>query len=190
MRTRWPPEHPCAELRSAVSPSLLTSMPASQPAFDYPNTERGPVAEAQFGEQVADPFRWLENDVRTDQRGAQLGHRREPGDLRLPRYAARPGDALYERLSAAVGLRALRRAGESRRQLLLFAQHRGCRTRPCCSCAPGSRARRANCIDPNSWAEGRRHGAGGVGAARTMARSWPPPCRTAAPTGARSRCSM
>lgn len=32
----------------------------------YPQTTRGDVAEMHFGERVADPYRWLENDVRTD----------------------------------------------------------------------------------------------------------------------------
>ena len=36
----------------------------------YPQTERGPVVDTQFGEAVADPYRWLENDVRTDPRVA------------------------------------------------------------------------------------------------------------------------
>lgn len=33
----------------------------------YPETERGDVVEEQFGVAVADPYRWLENDVRNDQ---------------------------------------------------------------------------------------------------------------------------
>lgn len=32
----------------------------------YPLTEKGNVVETQFGEAIADPYRWLENDVRTD----------------------------------------------------------------------------------------------------------------------------
>lgn len=32
----------------------------------YPQTERGSVVETQFGDAVADPYRWLENDVRND----------------------------------------------------------------------------------------------------------------------------
>ena len=32
----------------------------------YPETRRGDVVETQFGEAVADPYRWLENDVRND----------------------------------------------------------------------------------------------------------------------------
>jgi len=33
----------------------------------YPETQRGDVVEEQFGVAVADPYRWLENDVRNDQ---------------------------------------------------------------------------------------------------------------------------
>ncbi|MEO6717522.1 MAG: prolyl oligopeptidase family serine peptidase [Novosphingobium sp.] len=32
----------------------------------YPETRRDNVAEVQFGERIADPYRWLENDVRSD----------------------------------------------------------------------------------------------------------------------------
>lgn len=34
----------------------------------YPETARGNIVEEQFGVSVADPYRWLENDVREDQR--------------------------------------------------------------------------------------------------------------------------
>jgi prolyl oligopeptidase len=32
----------------------------------YPNTRKSDVVEAQFGEKIGDPYRWLENDVRSD----------------------------------------------------------------------------------------------------------------------------
>ena len=35
-------------------------------APEYPETRTGDVVETIFGEEVADPYRWLENDVRTD----------------------------------------------------------------------------------------------------------------------------
>jgi prolyl oligopeptidase len=35
-------------------------------SFHYPPTERGTVADTQFGTAVPDPYRWLEADVRTD----------------------------------------------------------------------------------------------------------------------------
>ncbi len=37
----------------------------------YPQTAKGTVVDNQFGEAVADPYRWLENDVRTDPAVAQ-----------------------------------------------------------------------------------------------------------------------
>jgi len=35
-------------------------------AIDYPPTRRADLVETRFGVAVADPYRWLENDVRTD----------------------------------------------------------------------------------------------------------------------------
>ncbi|QDZ09063.1 S9 family peptidase [Sphingomonas panacisoli] len=35
-------------------------------SITYPATERGTTVDEQFGVKVADPYRWLENDVRTD----------------------------------------------------------------------------------------------------------------------------
>ncbi len=34
--------------------------------ISYPTTDKVPVTETLFGETVADPYRWLENDVRSD----------------------------------------------------------------------------------------------------------------------------
>lgn len=39
---------------------------ASMPKPAYPATRRGDVVDESFGERVADPYRWLENDVRSD----------------------------------------------------------------------------------------------------------------------------
>src|SRR3546814_11666972 len=36
------------------------------PAFHDPPTKRMDLVEEQFGVKVADPYRWLENDVRQD----------------------------------------------------------------------------------------------------------------------------
>ncbi len=54
-------------LRSLVAAFLLSVSTMSFAApIAYPATERGPVAETQFGTVVADPYRWLEGDVRTE----------------------------------------------------------------------------------------------------------------------------
>lgn len=44
-------------------PESLKTMPAP---ITYPQTKRVDVVEEQFGEKIADPYRWLENDVRND----------------------------------------------------------------------------------------------------------------------------
>lgn len=41
------------------------SRPAA-PALSYPLTRKTDQADTLFGERIADPYRWLENDVRTD----------------------------------------------------------------------------------------------------------------------------
>ena len=49
--------------------ALLLANPAlaaPAPAVPYPKTYASDVSEEQFGEKIADPYRWLENDVRSD----------------------------------------------------------------------------------------------------------------------------
>ncbi|WP_082731230.1 MULTISPECIES: prolyl oligopeptidase family serine peptidase [unclassified Sphingomonas] len=53
-----------------ASPAFALSDPEPRPAMtatiDYPDTRRVDVVDEQFGVKVADPYRWLENDVRND----------------------------------------------------------------------------------------------------------------------------
>ncbi|MCA1661703.1 MAG: prolyl oligopeptidase family serine peptidase [Novosphingobium sp.] len=57
--------------RSASAESVKPAKPA------YPATRRGNVVEVQFGERIADPYRWLENDVRSDKEVADWVERQE-----------------------------------------------------------------------------------------------------------------
>ena len=48
---------------------MLAALPAmAEPMISpaYPETRKSAVVETRFGEAVADPYRWLENDVRSD----------------------------------------------------------------------------------------------------------------------------
>src|SRR5947209_9496476 len=53
------------EAGPAPAEAAAPAAPA-QPQLAYPATRRGDVVETQFGVKVADPYRWLENDVRSD----------------------------------------------------------------------------------------------------------------------------
>lgn len=60
----------CLSLASLMIPTVApaqTGAPAAA-APAYPATARGTVSETQFGVAVADPYRWLENDVREDEK--------------------------------------------------------------------------------------------------------------------------
>ncbi len=63
------PRHAAALLLISMilpsSPSAAETAQAS-PAMTYPETKRIDQIDEQFGVKVADPYRWLENDVRTD----------------------------------------------------------------------------------------------------------------------------
>ena len=43
-----------------------TAVLADEMKLNYPQTRQLDLVETQFGEKVADPYRWLENDVRSD----------------------------------------------------------------------------------------------------------------------------
>ena len=47
---------------------LVSSLPlhSQDKPITYPETRRQDLVETQFGERIADPYRWLENDVRND----------------------------------------------------------------------------------------------------------------------------
>jgi prolyl oligopeptidase len=63
---------PTQEIASAPPPVEAQAAAAPvQPALVYPQTRRQDIVEAQFGTQVADPYRWLENDVRQDKQVAE-----------------------------------------------------------------------------------------------------------------------
>jgi len=50
----------------AVLLGLGSAALSAEPAITYPKTERGDVSYSAFGITVADPYRWLETDVRTE----------------------------------------------------------------------------------------------------------------------------
>ncbi|HWH23160.1 MAG TPA: prolyl oligopeptidase family serine peptidase [Allosphingosinicella sp.] len=49
-----------------AAPVQVAASEPAQPKIRYPETRRMGLVETQFGVPVADPYRWLENDVRED----------------------------------------------------------------------------------------------------------------------------
>ena len=60
--------NPEVEAAAAAGAANMASQAAdaAKPALAYPQTRRTDQVDSQFGVQVADPYRWLENDVRED----------------------------------------------------------------------------------------------------------------------------
>lgn len=61
---------PCATAAGYPEPSPstlpLSTIGKDMQPIDYPDTRRLDLIEEKFGEAIADPYRWLENDVRAD----------------------------------------------------------------------------------------------------------------------------
>ena len=53
-----------AQAAEGAAEAAAASAPA--PALAYPDTARGNTVDPQFGVDVADPYRWLEDDVRVN----------------------------------------------------------------------------------------------------------------------------
>ncbi|MEA3058608.1 MAG: prolyl oligopeptidase, partial [Sphingomonadales bacterium] len=53
-------------VNSQPAATPAASAPSAQPSLAYPPARRVDLVETHFGVPVADPFRWLENDVRND----------------------------------------------------------------------------------------------------------------------------
>jgi prolyl oligopeptidase len=55
-----------ASAASTATYAQMTTTAVAPAALAYPNTDRQDLVEEHFGIKVADPYRWLENDVRQD----------------------------------------------------------------------------------------------------------------------------
>lgn len=78
-----------AAILAATMP--LPSIAQDMTIPDYPETRRGDVVETLFGEQIADPYRWLEEDVRNSPEVAEWVEAENAlTDAYLERLPARP----------------------------------------------------------------------------------------------------
>jgi hypothetical protein len=88
----------------------------------YPETRRDPVVETRFGQNVADPWRWLEADMRTSPEVADWVAREN--SLTAGFLARLPGRDAFAARIQPVRLRTHFAAAQGRAQLFHPAQQR------------------------------------------------------------------
>ncbi|RJY08913.1 prolyl oligopeptidase family serine peptidase [Aurantiacibacter aquimixticola] len=141
-------------LIAAASLLATVSMPLSaqdMTAPDYPETRQGDVVETIFGEQVADPYRWLEEDVRNSTEvAAWVEAQNVVTDAYLENlpardwFASRIGELTdYERFSVPV----------ARGNRYFYNRNAGLENQSPLYVRDGLDGEPRKLIDPNEWAE-------------------------------------
>ncbi|QYU68459.1 hypothetical protein J4558_27295 [Leptolyngbya sp. 15MV] len=126
----------------------LAASDISVPA--YPETRAEQVVETQFGEDIADPYRWLENDVRNDPEVAQWVERQNQATgAVLAQLPAR--DWFKARIAALTDYERFgipRKAGSN----YFYTRNSGLQNQSQLFVQAGLEGERRLLIDPNAWA--------------------------------------
>jgi prolyl oligopeptidase len=146
--------------------------PAPRASLVYPATQRQETVETQFGQPVADPYRWLENDVREDTRvAAWVAQQNALTDSYLATLPSRP--YFLQRLRELYNYE---RFGvpEKAGNRYFYTRNTGLQNQSVLYVREGLNGSPRMLIDPNTWSQD--------GTCSTAS-------RRAAPTGAPSACS-
>lgn len=124
---------------------------APAPAFSYPASEASGPVEEQFGIKVADPYRWLENDVRGDAKvKAWVDAQNAVTDAYLDTLPGR--DVLKARMAKLMNFERLgvpRKAGNR----YFYTRNDGLQNQSVLYAQDGLTGARRVLIDPNGWAK-------------------------------------
>ncbi|MBB3982937.1 prolyl oligopeptidase [Sphingobium fontiphilum] len=134
-----------------ANPDAAVAQHSAQQAIRYPQTQRGDVVEDQFGVKVADPYRWLENDVRADQ--AVHDWVSAQNEVTRAYLATVPGrDALKKRMQALYdyGRYGLPRKAGSR---YFYSYNSGLQNQSPLFMREGLTGEQKMLVDPNGWAK-------------------------------------
>jgi prolyl oligopeptidase len=142
------PDNQGGDDAGTVSP-LATRLDGT--SVTYPKTKTVPVVEEQFGVKVADPYRWLEGDVRTDKDVANwVAAEKQVTDSYL---ATLPGrDALKKRMTALYNYERYslpQKAGGH----YFFTKNDGLQNQSVLYVRKGLKGKDRMLIDPNGWAK-------------------------------------
>ena len=120
-------------------------------AIVYPETPRGDVVETQFGEKVADPYRWLEADVRHDPKVADWVSRESA--FTESYLKALPQRAWFEkRISALTDFERFGLPTKAGRRYF-YTRNSGLQNQSQLFVRDGLNGTPRLLIDPNSWAK-------------------------------------
>ncbi len=140
-------------MAAPVAAGAADSAPAPAPAakIAYPATERGHVVDPQFGVDVADPYRWLEDDVRVNPKVA--GWVAEQNKLTDAYLATLPGrDAFKARMTELYNYERFglpRKAGTR----YFYTRNDGLQAQSVLYVRDGLKGEGRELIDPNAWAK-------------------------------------
>src|SRR5690606_891422 len=124
---------------------------APAPSLTYPNTVRGDTVETQFGIDVADPYRWLEDDVRVNPKVAEwVAAQNAVTDAYL---ATLPGREVFAKRMTE--LYNYERFGlpEKAGNRYFYTRNDGLQPQPVLYVREGLTGEAKVLIDPNSWAK-------------------------------------
>jgi prolyl oligopeptidase len=139
----------CTTMNQTQSADSAEAAPTA--SIVYPVTERQEIAETQFGVQVADPYRWLENDVREDPKvAAWVAQQNALTDSYL---ATLPGRATFEQRMRE--LFNFERFGIPRKQgsRYFYTRNTGLQNQNVLYVREGLNGAPRMLIDPNAWSQ-------------------------------------
>jgi len=135
-----------------LSMSTTLSLPAEAAGLPlYPETRRENIVDEQFGEAIADPYRWLENDVRTDTEVAKwVEAENRATDAYLDTLDSRP--AIRKRLKA---LWNYERYGVPRKRggRYFYTYNSGLQNQSVLLVRDGLDGKERELVDPNRWSK-------------------------------------
>jgi len=131
----------------AAQPTTETAMPP----IVYPQTQQIPVVEEHFGHTIADPYRWLENDVRSDARVAQWVEAQNA--LTQDYLAGLPGRAIFaERMAELLNYEHVM-PPVKRGDRYFYTRNSGQENQSALYMREGHDGTAKPLIDPNGWSE-------------------------------------
>lgn len=137
---------------------LIPGSAAAQPDMElemrpitYPHTRQDPVVGVHFGQEVADPYRWLENNVHSDTQVAQWVEIQN--HLTQQHLASIPGrDVFAERMKALSSFNQYS-VPVKRGERYFYTHSSGQENQPALHMRAGRDGPARALIDPNSWSE-------------------------------------